>query len=160
MGDLLHDRLSSSWGLYGSQSISRYMRKHNLPVKYIEFDGYGHEPQVAKGGTYNQNMSIINQEINTFLYNNLSKKNPDYHIEGNMIIRKNTTSAIYQIAGEHIENISWHADGGLILSTSGNGIYVVWYNTRNEGRISACITDTKGMNYKKEMKVRILTMDN
>lgn len=54
--------------LYGSLAIYEYMRKWNLPVKYVPFDGYNHAPHEEKNGTFNGNLEIVKQEMTNFIF--------------------------------------------------------------------------------------------
>jgi acetyl esterase/lipase len=152
MGKFIHNILSSSWKLYGSKAIYNYMRQQGMSVKYLPFRGYGHEPQVNDDGVFNENMDTILEEINRFLYEQISKQ---YNIEGNPEVQKFDSTPVYRINNLDTANVIWQVEGGCIIEQRNDYIKIVWYGSNNRGKIIACITDDFGISYNKEMTINI-----
>ncbi|MDL2309392.1 carboxylesterase family protein [Bacteroidales bacterium OttesenSCG-928-B11] len=155
MGDFWHSRLSSNWRLYGSEMIYNHMRERNMPAKYIAFEGYGHEPQVAIDGSFNNNIETINSELQHFLFTNITKNDPQYRIAGSVFVRKTDPLPVYSLPEWSDEIVEWHAIGGFILNQDSQSASVVWFDNISEHRLIAHIYDKKGREFKREIKVTV-----
>jgi predicted esterase len=153
LGDFWHDIFASVWQLYGSSAIYDYMNQYGMPVKYVPFPDCGHELHLNNDGSFNRNIYTIRDEINLFLYSQLSGQ---YVIEGDNSVDKPDVTPVYRIKNAETETVSWHVEGGLIIDYPGNAAKIVWYNTSRSGKISACITDETGISYRKEMMIDII----
>lgn len=155
MGDFLHNRLSVNWKLYGSESIYHHMKSLNMPVKYIPFEAFGHEPQVALDGSYNNNMSIINDEIQKYLFTNITKDDPHFRIAGDVFVKKSDTIPRYSLPEWSGEVVEWHAVGGFVLSQDNQSATVVWYDEVSQRKLIAHIYDEKGREFKRELVITL-----
>ena len=142
--------------LYGSESIHQWMNSNDIPAKYVPFHSFGHELQTNADGTINDtNLDIIKNEINDFLYYNVSK-HLNYTIDGEKVINKTNEISTYSINNTHDATIQWEIDGGYIIEQSDKSIRVVWYDTYDAGKIRACITNNEGVSCVRELDVRII----
>ncbi len=154
MGNIIHNFISSSWGLYGSKSLYEKMLSYNFPVRYIEFKGFGHEPQVASSGGYNENMDIIMKEIDDFLYKNVSKEFSKYGITGKRKFQPTDKASVYLLSSYKNEKLHWAVQGGIIVDQKDGYIQVVWLNNSSPRKISVCIQNSIGVTVKKELLIR------
>ncbi|MDR0845212.1 MAG: alpha/beta hydrolase, partial [Tannerella sp.] len=156
IGDFLHNMLASSWRLHGSASIYKYMNQNDLPVRYVPFNGYGHEPQTGGDGSFNQNMYKIRDEISRFLYRQWEKQFPGYTLEGDADVHPSDATSVYRVAhAASSGSVQWRVQGGIILEQTTDAVKVVWYDKGGFGQVTACITDATGVLHKKELRVRI-----
>lgn len=63
----MQKRFFKSEKMYGSYAIYQHMRGNDMPVRYIEFEGFKHAPHQEKDGTFNDNMLVVKQEMTRFL---------------------------------------------------------------------------------------------
>ena len=157
MGNFLYRPLSFCFGeIYGSEPIYKHLQSQNIPVKYYPFPDGEHELHIDSDDSLNENMDIICEEMNNFLYDNVSKHYFDFDLSGDKIVEKFYPAPIYKL-NNISENsaVQWQVDGGFITNQTNNGIRVVWYNTREKGTITACITNTNGASCKRVLEVRI-----
>jgi hypothetical protein len=157
VGSFWHDILALSWKLYGSSAIYEYMNSRNMPVKYVPFEGYGHEPNMDSDGSFNRNMDEIENEITQFLYSRLSERF-NCTLEGKTSVNPSSAVTTYRVNVKGTETVRWNVTGGFIIASAGNSIQVVWYNTGSSGNVTACITDEDGISYKREMAVAIVNL--
>lgn len=150
-----YNRISTNWQLYGSECIYTHMKNLNMPVKLFTFEGYSHEPQVNKDGTYNNNILVIKKEMNNFMYKTEHHILKNYTMSGPKDIYPDTYAAIYEVSNADNSKISWSIEGGLLIEKSANMVKAVWYDTFRNGKISACITDESGESELLEASVKI-----
>lgn len=147
--------ISSDWQLYGSSSICSHMNECNMSVEYIPFDGYGHEPQVDPDGSYNNNMYMINEKMVDFMHEDIARRIFNLSVAGNTDVYPSDTISVYYIENTNHPAVNWRVDGGYIVDRTTDSIHVLWYNTRETGKVVACVSDASGLCYKKELAVTI-----
>ena len=67
--------LFGSQELYGSYAIYKYMSARNMNVRYVPFFNCKHAPHAEKDGSFNENLNIVKQEINQFLFQHMPNLN-------------------------------------------------------------------------------------
>ena len=154
MGEFLHNLISSSWKLHGSQSIYDYMKQNSLPVSYVPIVGYGHEPHINADGSFNRNLDLIKSNISVFLRNNVLAKTP-YTMRGKSDVFYSDDITTYRMSNTENKNVYWQVEGGFIINEEGQAVQVVWYDTEKTGSINAFVEETDGIAVKIEKKVKI-----
>jgi len=153
------DLTSEIFSLYGSCSIFEHSKKQNYPVKYVQFEGYGHDVHYNKEtkSLNKENVNKICNHIGDFLFENVSKHYFNYELHGNTNVNNSEPAPVYCLKG-NIGNISvqWYVEGGFITDNNNDYIRVIWYSSCETGTITACITSENGATCKKELKIRIL----
>ena len=155
MGGFLHRVLTWFGKVYGSEPIYKRLQTLNVPVKYVPFEGGGHDPCIEPDNTLNEGMDVIRQELSDFLYDNVSQHYFGYWLTGYTSVRKETLAPVYKVDNLGNATVQWHVTGGFITHQTNDSIRVIWYNTNNTGVITACITDDQGISSKKELEVMI-----
>ncbi|MCL2098133.1 MAG: alpha/beta hydrolase [Bacteroidales bacterium] len=155
MGEYLHSILSSFGKLYGSEPIYHRLTALNVPVRYIPFHGVGHDPYIESDETLNAYMDIVCNELGAFLYENVAKHYFNYHLSGNTLVEAQESIQSYRIDNYKDVTVQWQVDGGLITEQSNDTIRVIWYSSHTTGKITACITNEKGLSCKKELEITI-----
>ncbi len=159
LGERLYDKVSSSWQLYGSESIYERMSQNEMKVRYVPFQGYGHEPQVDPDGTYNHNMEVINTELTNFMFDSFIKCYFNYTLSGDANVGADDAFSVYAIDEAPALGLKWSVDGGFILDELGTSVRVVWFRDTDRGKIAACFTDENGHSCRKEMVVEIMPQE-
>ena len=154
MGEFLHNLISSSWRLHGSQSIYDYMKRNSLPVSYVPIVGYGHEPHINADGSFNKNLDLIKSNISVFLQKNVLT-NTRYAVRGKFDVSYSDDITTYRMYNTENKNVYWQVEGGFILNENGQAVQVVWYDTEETGTINAFVEETDGIAVKIEQKVKI-----
>lgn len=145
----------SDWTMFGSEQINRYMQARKLPVEYISFPGYGHEPQENADGSYNENMDILKRETGRFL----TRLTLDHYfpasIEGPDILQPYDATPLYRLTNRGGNRVDWFAENGFILSRDESSAKVIWFrNATGPRKLKAYLTDQQGESVKKEVTVR------
>lgn len=140
----LYNRLSESWRLHGSASLYRHMCGLHMPVEYVPFLGYGHEPQLDEDGSVNANMDTILTRTDRFLYARVS----EHFAPG--AIGQVPGKAVYRLEGE-CRPVSWQADGGLVVDVADDvqSATVVWFAGTERKRVRAIVESPAGMYFEK-----------
>ncbi|NDV47432.1 alpha/beta hydrolase [Paludibacter sp. 221] len=152
----IYNKIADSWKIHGSASIYSHMSEHNMPVKYVPFEGCGHEPQVDEDGAYNDNMTVILDESSDFLYSCVSAHSLPYNIIGTESVPQTDLPPVYYIDNSTPLNIQWKVEGGLVVKNSGNAISVVWFDSSEQKKILVCVTNQYGISCQKELLVEVL----
>ena len=140
----LYDRLSESWQLYGSAALYRHMRSLNMPVEYVPFPGYGHEPQLSADGSVNANMDTILARTDRFLY---------AHVSGHFApcaIGQVPGGVTYRLEGE-CRPVAWMADGGLVVDVADGkrSATVAWFAGAERRRVRVVVESPGGVYFEK-----------
>ena len=155
MGGFLHRVITWFGKIYGSEPIYKRLQSLSVPVKYIPFEGLGHDPCIESDNSLNEGMDVIRTELADFLYENVAQHYFSYWLTGYTSVRKETLTPVYKVDNLGNATVQWHVEGGFITHQTNDSIRVIWYNSCDTGIITACITDDKGISCKKELAVRI-----
>ena len=132
--------------MYGSQAIHRHLDSIHVRNKLYPLDGCGHAPYQEKNGTLNNHYYFIQDKIQEFFYPELKSKielrHDDQHPQ------------IYCINEAEASHVSWQAEGGLILSISGNSIRVIWLDDVSKHLLQASGLNALGVPFKQEWNLQ------
>ena len=154
VGKRIHNILESAWIINGSESIDKYLHKHNVPSEYVSFKGYGHEPHLDPDGSLNANCDTIRNKIRSFLYDRVSESLP-FSIDGSTTIRANDPIPRYSVYPGNFKNIRWEVKGGTIISPTNNDIEVIWHPSAKSHSIRAYILNSNEIGIKKELLINL-----
>ena len=132
--------------MYGSKAIHHYLDSVHVRNKLYPLEGCGHAPHQEKNGTLNNYYYFIQDKIQAFFYPELTSKiglKQDDH-----------DPQIYYLNDEEATQLSWQAEGGLILSTSDNSVRVIWLNDAPKHLLRASGLNTLGVPFKQEWNLR------
>jgi len=155
MGGFVHTVLTWFGKVYGSEPIYHRLQSLNVPVKYVPFEGLGHDPCIEPDNSPNEIMDVIRDELADFLFNNVSQHYFNYWLTGYTSVKMETLTPVYKVDNLWGASVQWHIEGGFITNQTNDSIRVIWYNSGNTGVITACITDDKGTSCKRELTVYI-----
>ncbi len=132
--------------MYGSQAIHRHLDTIHVRNKLYPLEGCGHAPYQEKNGTLNNHYYFIQDKIQEFFYPELKSKielrHDDQHPQ------------IYCINEEEASHVSWQAEGGLVLSTSGNSVRVIWLDDASKHLLRASGLNALGIPFKQEWNLQ------
>ena len=155
MGEVVLRFLSSTWKLYGSESIFNHLTALSIPAKYIPLHGSGHDPHIEPDGSLNPTMDIICDETCAFLYDNLSKQYFNYELSGKTSIEKSEPAPVYRLTNAENASVQWEVDGGFITDQTNSAIRVIWFSSHTTGTVTTCITNKQGVSCRKELTIQI-----
>ena len=140
----LYDRLSESWQLYGSAALYRHMRGLNMPVEYVPFPDYGHEPQLSEDGSVNANMDTILARTDRFLYAHVSE-----HFAP-CAIGQVPGGVTYRLEGK-CRPVAWMADGGLVVDVADGkrSATVAWFAGAERRQVRVVVESPGGVYFEK-----------
>lgn len=130
----LYDRLSESWRLYGSAPIYRHMQSMHMPVSYVAFPGYGHEPQQTDDGGVNENMATILDSTGVFLYSQVAR----HYAPCELKKVAGRSEAVYALEGS-CRPVVWLVDGGIVVEQSDRQVSVAWFAGREKHTLRAVV---------------------
>lgn len=113
---------------FGSFSIHEHMQRLGLNSRLIIFPGEGHDPQIGKNNTLNENMKVILENMNDFMYQLIAADSSQ--IAGKTTFSRTDPTAVFSIKGKGKISARWYVEGGAIVSTNNNTpeIKVVWFS--------------------------------
>ncbi len=132
--------------MYGSQSIHRYLDSMHVRNKLYPLEGCGHAPYQERNGTLNEHYYFIQDKIQAFFYSELKSKANLKHDDH--------APQLYCLDDDAVTNLSWQAEGGLILSVSGNSVRVVWLDDVPKHLLRASGINALGVPFKQEWNLR------
>ena len=132
--------------MYGSQSIHRHLDSMHVRNKLYPLAGCGHAPFQEKNGTLNEHYWFIQEKMQEFFYPELKSKAGLKHDDHD--------PQLYCLNDEEASQLSWQAEGGLILSASGNSVYVVWLDDAPKHLLRASGLNKLGVPFKQEWNLR------
>jgi membrane carboxypeptidase/penicillin-binding protein PbpC len=101
-------------------------------------------------------MNVICDEMEKFLYDNVSKQYFNYQLSGNNRVVKYDSASKYNLNNVKNASVQWHVEGGFITNQTNEEIRVIWFNSHQPGTITVCITNENGLSCKKELNVSII----
>ena len=132
--------------MFGSKSIHHYLDSMHVRNKLYPLEGCGHAPHQEKNGTLNHHYYFIQDKIQEFFYLELKSKIKLQHDD--------QEPQIYCINDEEASRISWQAEGGLIFSTSGNSVRVIWLKDAPKHLLRASGLNSLGVPFKQEWNLQ------
>ncbi len=138
IGEMMFDKM------YGSQCIHQYLDSLHVRNKFYPLEGCGHAPFQEKDGTLNDHYWFIQEKMQEFFYPELVSKIKLKHDDHD--------PQLYCLSDEGATSVSWEAEGGLILETSGNSARMIWFKDAPKYRLRASGLNTLGVPFKQEWK--------
>lgn len=132
--------------MYGSKAIHHYLDSLHVRNKLYPLEGCGHAPHQEKNGTLNHHYYFIQDKMQEFFYPELKSKIKLKHDD--------QEPQIYCINDDEASHISWQAEGGLILSTSGNSVRVIWLKDAPKHLLRASGLNRLGVPFKQEWNLQ------
>lgn len=132
--------------MFGSQAIHHYLDSVHVRNKLYPLAGCGHAPFQEKNGTLNEHYWFIQEKMQEFFYPELKSKVGLKHDDHD--------PQLYCLDDDAVTNASWQAEGGLILSASGNSVYVVWLDDAPKHLLRASGLNKLGVPFKQEWNLR------
>ena len=132
--------------MYGSKAIHHHLDSLHVRNKLFPLEGCGHAPYQEKDGVLNKHYYFIQDKIQEFFYPELKSeielRHDDQHPQ------------IYCINEEDASCVSWEAEGGLILSSKGNNIRVIWLDDAPKHLLRASGLNALGVPFKQEWNLQ------
>lgn len=138
VGEMMFDEM------YGSQSIHHYLDSLHVRNRFYPLEGCGHAPYQEKGGALNDHYWFIQKKMQEFFYPELMPKIKLKHDDHD--------SQLYCLDDEEATQVSWQAEGGLILENSGNSVRVIWFDNAPKHLLRASGLNALGVPFKQEWK--------
>ena len=139
IGEMLFDEM------YGSKAIHEYLDSLHVRNKLYPLEGCGHAPHQEKDGRLNAHYEFIQEKMQDFFYPELKSKcqlKYDDH-----------DPQLYCLEEEGYTKLSWQVEGGILLSSSDNGVRVVWFTDAPKHVLRASGFNPIGVPYKQEWKI-------
>ena len=128
--------------MFGSKSIHEYLDSVHVRNKFYPLEGCGHAPFQEKNGTLNEHYYFIQEKMQEFFYPELKTiftlKHDDHDPQ------------LYCLDKEGVTLLSWQADGGLILETTGNSVRIIWLDDAPKQLLRASGLSRLGVPFKQE----------
>ena len=135
--------------MYGSKAIHDYLDSLHVRNKLYPLEGCGHAPHQEKDGRLNEHYQFIQGKMQEFFYPELKSKCQLKHDDHD--------PQLYCLEEEGYTQLSWQAEGGIILSTSDGGVRVVWLEDAPKHLLRASGFNAIGVPYKQEWKISSLS---
>ena len=136
LGEKLFDEM------YGSQSIHRYLDSLHVRNQFYPLEGCGHAPHQEKNGTLNEHYYFIKEKMQAFFYPELKTTFKLKH--------EDRDPQLFYLDDERVTNLSWQAEGGLILDIIDNCVRVVWLEDAPKQLLRASGFSALGVPFKQE----------
>lgn len=126
-GEIIARGLSDK--MFGSECIDSAATALGLRSKFYSFAGEGHALNTTgKEKTPNANHQFIKEKITDFFFREMVPQDASIRDDGR---------GRFSISGSYVTSVQWCADGGFILSSSGNEAKVLWREDETGHRIQA-----------------------
>lgn len=136
IGEMLFDEM------YGSKAIHEYLDSLHVRNKLYPLEGCGHAPHQEKDGRLNDHYQFIQEKMQEFFYPELKSSGTLKHDDHN--------PQLYCLEEEGYTQLSWQAEGGIILSASDGGVRVVWLTDAPKHVLRVSGFNSIGVPYKQE----------
>lgn len=130
---------------YGSVSIHEQMQRLGLKSKLILFPGEGHDPQIGKNNQLNDNMNIILENMNDFLYEIIAADSTT--MKGKTQFSKTDKVAQFVLKGKGNVKARWTVEGGKVVASneSGTHVHVVWFSGASNHSLKCVSVNENGL---------------
>ena len=155
MGGFLHKVFTWFGKIYGSEPIYKRLLSIDAPVKYVPFEGAGHDPCIEPDNSLNECIDVIEKELALFLYDNVSQHYFPYWLTGHTSVGKGTLAPIYKVDNLGNSTVQWSVEGGFITNQTIDSIRVIWYHSSETGVVLAHITDNQGITCIKSLTIMV-----
>lgn len=130
---------------FGSVSIHQHMQRLGLKSRLVIFPGADHDPQNGPDNKLNENMDIILENMNEFLYGLISADST--LIKGKTMFSMQDDAAVFRLKGKGALRASWNVTGGKIISTEENGalVKIVWFAGAPAHKLQCRVMNENGL---------------
>ena len=132
--------------MFGSKAIHQYLDSLHVRNKLYPLEGCGHAPFQEKNGTLNEHYYFIQEKMQAFFYPELKSKA--------RLKRDEHNPQLYCLDDDAVTNLSWQAEGGLILDIVGNSVRVIWLEDAPKHLLRASGLNALGVPFKQEWNLR------
>jgi pimeloyl-ACP methyl ester carboxylesterase len=112
---------------FGSVSIHEHMQRLGFNSRLVMFPGAGHDPQNDQDNNLNDNINVILDNMNTFLFDIVSRDSTT--LAGKYSFLLHDRVVVYRLKGKGKLRANWHIEGGKIIEMKNNGteVSIVWF---------------------------------
>lgn len=130
---------------FGSVSIYEQLNRLGINSKLVIFPGADHDPQIGKDNKLNENMDIILENTQDFLYDIISADSSV--LKGKFIYSSNDKTARFEVSGKGKITVNWQIKGGKIIQTHQDGkeIEVVWFSDAETHTLRCLMQNENGL---------------